>query len=430
MLCIKNGTMIDGLHPKQESMDVLIGNGVVIKIGRNLEAAGCRVIDAKGCWIMPGLIDAHCHLREPGFEYKEDIYSGTRSAAMGGFTQVACMPNTDPVLDNAPLIEFVRQKAQSEGAVKVHVIGAITKGLQGKELSEMGELKEAGATALSDDGKPVSNAGMMKRALEYAKAFDMLLISHCEDTSLSENGTMNEGYQSTILGLRGISRAAEEVMVSRDILLAEAVGAPIHIAHVSTKGSVDLVRKAKERGVRVTCETAPHYFSATDAWAAGYNSNAKVNPPLRTEEDVAAIIEGLKDGTIDIIATDHAPHHRDEKEVEFDLAANGISGFETAFALGVTNLVLPGHLTIEDLICKMAVQPAEILGIKGGTIAEGAPADIVIADPAADFTVTEDGLVSKGKNSLFIGCTLKGKIQHTLVDGKPVVFNGKINEEV
>ena len=429
MLCIKNATLLDGNHPRQERTDILIDNGIIRKTGRNLTAKGCRILHTNGCWVMPGFIDAHCHLREPGYEYKEDIASGTRSAAMGGFTQVACMPNTNPVLDNAPLVHFVRQKAESEGVGKVHVIGSITKGLLGKELSEMGELKEAGAVALSDDGKPVGNAGLMKRALEYAKAFGLLLISHCEDTSLSENGTMNEGYQSTILGLRGISRAAEEVMVARDILLAEAVGAPIHIAHVSTGGSVDLVRKAKERGVKVTCETAPHYFSATDAWVAGYNTNAKVNPPLRTEDDVDAVIAGLKDGTIDIIATDHAPHHRDDKEVEFDLAANGISGFETAFALGVTNLVLPGYLTIEELVRKMAVRPAEILGIKGGTIEKGAPADIVIADPSAAVEITAGTMVSKGKNSPFLGLPLKGKILYTIVDGKFVVSNGRLSEE-
>jgi len=421
MICIKNATLLDGIHPVQKKMDILIDGGTIYKIGRNLAPGGCRVLPANGCWVIPGLIDAHCHLREPGFEYKEDISSGTRSAAKGGFTQIACMPNTNPVLDNGPLVRFVRQKAEMEGAVKVQVIGSITKGLLGQELSEMGELKEAGVVALSDDGRAVGNADLMKRALEYAKTFHLLLISHCEDTSLSKNGVMNDGYQSTILGLRGISRAAEEVMVSRDIILAETVGAPLHIAHVSTRGSVELVRRAKIRGVKVTCETAPHYFSATDAWVTGYNTNAKVNPPLRTEEDVQAVIQGLRDGTIDIIATDHAPHHRDDKEVEFDLAANGISG--------VTRLVLPGYLTMEELVQKMTARPAEILGLQGGTIEKGKPADIVMADPSAAFQLTKDAMVSKGKNSPFLDIPLKGKIKYTIVNGKVIVANGILNGE-
>jgi len=424
MLCIRNATLIDGVNPKANNIDIIIENGMIKKIGKDLEYTGIQFIDASGFWVMPGLIDAHCHLREPGFEYKEDIASGSRSAAIGGFTQIACMPNTNPILDNAPLVNFVQQRAKADAVVKVHVIGAITKGSNGKELTEMGELKDAGVVALSDDGKPVESSNMMKKALEYAKSFKLLLISHCEEVSLSENGVMNEGYYSTVLGLRGISRAAEEIMVARDSILAEATMMPIHIAHVSTRGSIDIIRKAKERGVKITCETAPHYFSATDKWVIGYDTNTKVNPPLRTEDDLSAIIEGLQDGTIDIIATDHAPHHRDEKEVEYDLAANGISGFETAFALGITNLVHPGYLTIEELIQKMAVMPAKILGITGGIIREGAQADILIADPSREITITTDTIVSKGKNSPFIGHTLKGKVLYTIVQGKIVVNNG------
>ncbi len=426
MLCIKNALVFDGIHSGQDKTDVLVHEGRIIKIGLDLSSQADRVIDGVGLTLLPGLIDAHCHLREPGFEYKEDMESGTKSAAMGGFTQIACMANTNPTLDNAPLVKFVQQKAKEVGSVKVHVIGAITKGLEGKSLTEMGELKEAGVVALSDDGKSVENAQMMKQALEYAKAFDLLLISHCEEPSLSAGGAMNEGYYSTILGLQGISRAAEEIMTAQDILLAEAVKAPIHIAHVSTRGAVDLIRHAKRRGVKVTCETAPHYFSADDSWVQGYDTHTKVSPPLRTEDDILAIKEGLKDGTIDIIATDHAPHHRDEKNVEYDLAAKGISGFETAFSLGYTHLVKSGVLTMEDLIQKMAKRPAEILRIAGGTLEEGVPADFILVDTDTAYTVHAADFVSKGKNTPFDGQELWGKIVYTFVEGNMVVDKGKL----
>jgi dihydroorotase len=426
MILIKNAMVYDGMNPGKDNADILISDGRILKVGHNLSCNADRVIDAKGLIVMPGFVDAHCHLREPGYEYKEDIASGTRSAAMGGFTQVACMPNTLPVIDNAPLVYFIRRKAETEGVVKVHVIGAITKGLEGESLSEMGELRDAGVVALSDDGKPVENARMMKLAMEYAKAFGLLIISHCEDTSLSAGGAMNEGYYSTILGLRGISRAAEEIMAARDILLAETLQAPIHIAHASTRGTVELVRQAKKRGVKVTCETAPHYFSADDSWVEGYDTNTKVNPPLRTADDVEAIKEGLKDGTIDIIATDHAPHHIDEKDLEYDAAANGISGFETAFSLAYTNLVMGGILTMEELVAKMSVKPASILGLKGGIIKEGAVADLAIADLNQSYIVDAEKFVSKGKNTPFNGSSLTGRILYTLVDGNIVIDNGKV----
>lgn len=424
MLCISKVRLYDGVHPGQEGMDVLVDHGKIVKVGHDLTGEASAVVDGSKCCMLPGLIDAHCHLREPGFEYKEDIHSGTRSAARGGFTQVACMANTDPVIDCAPLVHFIHQKAREAGLVKVHVIGAITKGLEGKVLSEMGELREAGVVALSDDGKTVESAHLMKQALEYAKAFELLLISHCEEPSLSEGGAMNEGFHSTILGLRGISRAAEEIMTARDILLAEAVHGRIHIAHVSTRGSVELIRQAKKRGVHVTCETAPHYFAADDSWVIGYNPNTKVSPPLRTVDDCIAVKEGLKDGTIDIIATDHAPHHADEKHVEYDLAAKGFSGFETAFALSYTHLVRSGVLTLEALVHKMCTKPAEILRVPGGTLKVGEPADFILTELEQPYTIQASEFLSKGKNTPFDGCQVYGRILHTYIAGTKVYEGG------
>jgi len=426
MLCIKDGMVVDGISSAPYKADILIHDGKVIDIGANIGDAADEIIDAAGRWVLPGLVDAHCHLREPGFEYKEDIGSGTRSAAAGGFTSVACMANTNPVIDSAAMVNYVRAMARAKGVVKVYPIAAVTKGQQGQELTEMGELKEAGAVALSDDGRPIMDSRLMKLALQYAKGIGMLVISHCEDLSLVGDGVMNEGYMATVLGLKGITRAAEEVMVARDIILAEVLDAPVHIAHVSTRGSVELIRQAKGRGVKVTCETAPHYFSATDAWVDGYDTNAKVNPPLRTDDDVEAIKQGLRDGTIDIIATDHAPHSRDDKEVEYGLAANGISGFETAFSLAYTHLVETGILTIQELVQKMSKGPADILNIDAGTIEAGKPADIIVADLHRTYTVDVSKFYSKGKNSPFHGCTIKGKIIHTIVDGKIIMKNEKI----
>lgn len=425
MLCIKNGILINGIEETSKKKDILIDDGIIVKIEDNIDTSQVNdVIDINGKWMLPGFIDAHCHLREPGFEYKESIASGTRSAARGGFTSIAPMANTQPVVDNAALVQFIKTKAQMEGVVKVYPIGAITKGLMGEELTEMGELEEAGVVALSDDGLPVSNSNLMRMALEYAKNFNILLISHSEDKYLVNDGVMNEGFTSTILGLKGITRAAEEVMIARDLILAETTKSPIHIAHVSTTGSVELIRQAKIRGVMVTCETAPHYFSATDEFVIGYDTNAKVNPPLRAKKDVEAIKEGLRDGTIDIIATDHAPHHKDEKEVEFNLAANGISGFETAFSLCFTNLVDTGVLTIHELVNKISKKPGEIFKIKGGTLEIGKPADIAIVDLDTEYVVNVNDFSSSGKNNPFHGKTLKGKVLHTLVDGKIVVKNG------
>lgn len=425
LLCISNGNIINGKGGVFLGKDILIEKDRIVEIGTNLSKKVHRVIDATDMWVIPGLIDAHCHLREPGFEYKEDIVSGTRSAAAGGFTSVACMPNTEPAIDNAAMVQYIKLKSASEGKVRVYPIAAITQGRKGKHIAEMGEMKKAGAVALSDDGDPVSDANVMRLALEYAKQFGLLIISHCEDKSLVADGVMNEGYVSTILGLKGITRAAEEVMVARDVILSEITEAPIHIAHVSTAGAVDIIRHAKSRGIPVTCETAPHYFSATDEWVENYDTNAKVNPPLRTQRDVEAIKEGLRDGTIDIIATDHAPHHIDEKEVEFNLAANGISGFETAFSLSYTHLVDTGLLSLEELVAKLSTTPAQILGIPGGVLDIGLPADITIVDTKREYIVNRDKFYSKGKNTPFHGKKLKGKVIYTIVGGK-VVYDKEV----
>jgi len=427
-LIIKGGRLIDRKTSRNEICDILIDEGRIAKIGSGIDPSGCEVIDAGGMVVIPGLVDAHCHLRDPGFEYKEDIASGTRSAAAGGFTSVACMPNTNPVIDNQAVVSYIKDKAKNEGVVNVYPIGAISKGLKGEELAEIGELKLAGAVALSDDGYPVRSPSLMKKAMQYASMFDISIISHCEDLSLSQEGVMNEGYVSTALGLKGIPSAAEEIAVSRDLILSEYTGVPVHIAHVSTALSVELIRHAKRRGVKVTAETCPHYFTLTEEACEGFNTLAKVNPPLRTRKDVEAVTEGLKDGTIDIIATDHAPHHHDEKNVEFDLAANGIAGFETALPLAVTYLVHTGVLTMEDLIEKMCLNPARILGIDKGTIEEGKTADITILDLNEEFTVDVSKFKSKSKNSPFHGFNLKGKVYYTIVNGKAVVKEGILTE--
>lgn len=420
-ILIKNGHVLDIKTNRNGIFDVLVENGKIVEISEAIEFTSGSLIDASGKYVMPGLVDAHCHLRDPGFEYKEDIESGTRSAAMGGFTSIACMPNTYPVIDNQSVIRYIRTKAKQDGYVNVYPIGAITKGSKGEELSEIGELKFEGAVAISDDGKPVKSASVMKKAMQYAAMFDITVISHCEELDLAEDGVMNEGYQSTILGLKGIPSAAEEIMVSRDLILAEYTKTPIHIAHISTELSVDLVRNAKKRGVKVTAETCPHYFSITEDLCENFNTFAKVNPPLRTEKDRAAIIEGLKDGTIDIIATDHAPHHRDEKNVEFNIAANGLVGFETALSLAITYLVKPGHLTMEQLIEKMCVNPSTILGLNKGTLEIGKLADIIIVDTEEEYVVDISKFQSKSKNSPFDGFKLTGTVYYTLVSGEIVV---------
>jgi dihydroorotase len=424
-ILIKNGRVIDPANGIDGILDIYIENETIEEVGSNLDYSGADIeqIDASGKIVAPGLVDMHCHLREPGQEYKEDIETGTQSAAMGGFTSVACMPNTDPVVDNITVVEYIKSKAASSACVNVFPIGAITKGLKGEELAEIGKLKFAGVVGISDDGRPVRSPVLMRNALEYAKTFDTPVISHCEVAELAE-GSMNEGYVSTLLGLKGISRAAEEIMVARDIILAKYTGASLHIAHVSTKGSVELIRQAKKEGVNVTCETCPHYFSLTENAVMGYNTNAKMNPPLRTEADVEAIIEGLSDDTIDAIATDHAPHHEDEKNCEFDRALNGIVGFETALSLGIEYLVKTKKLTIERLINKMSYAPARILGINKGTLSEGKNADIVIIDENKQRIIDKNSFYSKSKNTPYHGYKLSGTVEYTIVGGKFAVREG------
>lgn len=419
-ILIKNARMIDYISDYDGITDIYIEDGIIKEIKAELEYFADEILNCTGLCVIPGMIDMHCHLREPGYEYKENIETGINSAAAGGFTSIACMPNTNPVIDNQVVASFIKEKAKAIDKVNVYPIGCITKGQNGQELAEIAEMKVAGIVAISDDGKPVSNPLVMKRALQYAKMFDLPVISHCEDKELADEGVMNEGYTSTMLGLKGIPREAEEVMVARDIILAENNDCHVHIAHVSTKGSVEIIRNAKKRNVKVTAETCPHYFSITDEAALGFNTNAKVNPPLRTKEDIEAVKKGLADGTIDVIATDHAPHHSDEKNVEFNIAVCGISGFETALSLCVTNLLKTETLTYKQFVEKICYNPARILGINRGFIAVDSPADLTIFAPNDEIIVDSEKFKSKGKNTPFNGFKLKGKVYYTIVNGKIV----------
>lgn len=419
-ILIKGGHLIDPVQGLDGAFDVLIeGRKIkaVLKKGHKQKLTGVKVIDASGMYVLPGLVDMHTHLREPGFEHKETIRTGTMAAVRGGFTSLCAMPNTSPVNDNAGITEFILQKAQKDGACAVFPVGAITKGQRGEELAEMGMMKAAGCVAFTDDGRPVMSSLLMRRALEYAKAFDAVIISHAEDLNLSEGGVMNEGLLSQSMGLRGVPRAAEDTMVFRDIALTELTGGRLHITHVSTEGSVRLIRDAKKRGVRVTADTCPHYFTLTEDAVRGYNTNAKVNPPLRGEKDIIAIKEGLMDGAIDVIATDHAPHGMSEKAREFDLAPPGISGLETALSLSL-GLVKEGILSLKDVAAKMAANPARLLSLKKGSLSDGLDADIVIIDLKKHFNVDAKAFASKGKNTPFDGWQLEGAPVVTVSMGK------------
>lgn len=425
-LLIKGGNIVDPVSESLEQKDILVVDGKIAGRGANLSGNGSEVIDASGKLVAPGLIDMHVHLREPGYEAKETICTGTRAAAMGGYTSIACMPNTKPVIDNAALISYVKKTSMETGLVNVYPIGAVTRGSRGEELAEMGDMKEAGAVGFSDDGLPVMNAGLMRRAMQYARMLGMTIISHSEDKNLAAGGSMHEGAVSTMLGLKGIPALAEEVMVARDILLAEETGCRLHIAHVSTAGSVHLVRQAKARGVKVTCEVTPHHFTLTDEAVMGYDTSTKVNPPLRASDDVAAVKEGLADGAIDVIATDHAPHTVEEKDVEYDNAPFGIVGLETAVGLVWNELVATGVLTPLQAVVKMSLNPAKVLGIPKGTLETGADADIVVIDPSLSWTVDAGRFESKGRNTPFNGMLLKGRVCATVVGGRVVMNNGKI----
>ena len=420
---IRGGAVVFPEKRISDKFDIIIEKGKISKIIPPGKFSGhegrVKILNASDKLVIPGLVDIHVHLREPGHEYKETIASGARAAVCGGITALACMPNTMPPNDCRSITEFILEQAERAGMARIYPIAAITMGQQGEILAEFGDLKSAGAVGVSDDGFPVSNSEVMRRAMEYAHYHGLLCISHCEDLRLSEGGAMHEGAVSTRIGLPGIPAACEEIMIHREIALARLTRCPVHIAHVSTKGSVKLIENAKNDGLPVTAETAPHYFTLDHNVVIGYDTNAKVNPPLRTPEDVQAIKEGLSKGIIDVIATDHAPHSPLEKEVEFDKASFGISGLDTALPL-ILQLASDGFMTLPEVIAKMTCNAASVLGVKGGTIEEGADADISIVDPEEEFVVRAEDFVSKSSNSPFIGEKLRGKNIATLIGGKVV----------
>ena len=423
LLLIKNATIVNVDQMAKEPQDILVEKGVIKKIAASIKEDKAKVIDAKGKLVLPGLIDIHVHFREPGEEHKETIASGMAAAAKGGFTTVMCMPNTIPVIDNRSIAEMVVNESKRIGQINVIPIGAITKGQNGQELTDMFELKEAGCGALSDDGKCVSNSHLMRLAMEYAKMVGILLIQHCEDHMLSCGSVMNEGVTSTLLGVKGDPGVSESVMVARDIELANYLDARVHFAHMSLKRSIELIRAAKAQGIKVTAEATPHHFTLTEEELKSFNTSAKVNPPLRTRGDVEAVKAALKDGTIDCIATDHAPHAWEDKEKDLDHAPCGIIGLETAVGLVATELVGAKVLSWLQVAERMSAAPARVMGLEGkGVIKEGADGDLTVIDPEAEWTVREEDFVSKSQNSPFIGRKLKGRVVATVCAGK-VVFS-------
>lgn len=414
-LLVKNGVAV--LPQGEVKTDLLIENGKIAEISPDI-AADCQVIDASGKYVLPGIIDMHVHLREPGGEGKEDILSGSRAAVKGGVTQVCCMPNTDPVCDNAVVATYIKARQKEVNLCKIRPIGAITKGEQGETLADIGKMKSAGVVALSDDGRSVKNSYIMRLAMEYANGFGLKCLCHCEDADLVDGGVVNEGFNSTLTGLKGSLRAAEDIMIAREIALSESLDIPVHICHVSTYSGVELIRSAKRRGVKVTAETCPHYFILTDDIITSYDTNTKVNPPIRERRDVEEIRKGLADGTIDCIVTDHAPHSAKDKQVEYSLAAFGISGIETSFSLSYTYLVKTGILTLPQLVKKMSSAPARILGFEEGRLEQGAPADITIVNLDGEYVIDNSKFVSKGKNTPFNGFKVNGIVEYTVVDGE------------
>ena len=415
-MIIKNGNVV--LETGVAKKDLLIENGKIVKIEDSIEVGANEVVDANGLYVFPGLIDMHVHLREPGFEHKEDIESGSKAAVKGGFTQICCMPNTDPVADNKVVVSYIKKSGEEVGLCKVRPIGAITKGLKGEFMADVGEMKKVGAVAISDDGKTVKNSRLMRLAMEYASGFDIKCLCHCEDAELVDGGVVHEGFNSTVAGLKGIQRAAEDIIIAREIALAESLDVPVHICHVSTYSGVRLIRDAKRAGVKVTAETCPHYFSLTDDVIRDFNTFTKVNPPIREDVDRDAIIAGLKDGTLDCIVTDHAPHHADDKNVEYNLASFGISGLETSFALAITNLYKTGVLSLNEIAERMSGAPAKILNLEGGKIVKGGVADLMIANLDEEWVVDGEKFLSKGKNTPFNGAKLCGVVKYTLVNGE------------
>ncbi|MBI2083028.1 MAG: dihydroorotase [Deltaproteobacteria bacterium] len=424
-LLIKNGYLIDPLNRKKGNYDLFINGDRIIEIARTLRHQADQVIDAKGMVVCPGFIDLHTHLREPGFEYKETIRTGTEAAAAGGFTTIVCMANTQPVNDNAVITEFIREKARSEGIVNVLPVGSISRGLKGEALSDIGQMAEAGIIGISDDGKTVMNSALMRKALQYARGFELLVISHCEDENLSGESSINEGLVATELGLPGSPNAAEELMIARDIALAELTKARLHIAHLTTRVGLELVAAAKKRGVRVTCEATPHHLTLTDEDVRGYRRSCKVRPPLRTDEDRRALLKGIQEGIVDAIATDHAPHATFEKEIEFVNASNGIIGLETALPV-MLGFVQKKQLTLDKLLHLLTAGPAAVLGLKAkGHLGEGrADADLVLFDPEETVVIDASKFRSKSRNCPFDGWKLKGKVHQTIVGGKVVYDKG------
>jgi dihydroorotase len=415
---IANVTIVDPVERKSFAGWIAVASGRIAGV----DAGGPPsdrgpVFDGEGLHLSPGFIDIHTHLREPGFEYKEDIYTGTMAAAAGGFTSVACMPNTEPAIDEKSVVEYIARKARVAGFARVYPVAAATVGRKGEALCEYSRLKSAGAVAVSDDGAPVSTAQMMRRVLEYASHVGLPVIEHCEDVSATANGVMNEGFYSTKLGLPGIPHYGEEICLARDLILLGAIPARLHVAHVSTKGSVALIREAKRRGLSVTAETAPHYISLDESELESYDTSFRINPPLRGAEDRDALITGLMDGTIDCIATDHAPHAPEEKEVEFEYAPPGAIGLETAMPVIVTHLVKTGRMTLPEALALITCRPARVLGIPGGTLEQGTPADLALFDPEAAWEVAEGDFHSKSKNSPYIGRTLHGRVKYTIIEG-------------
>ncbi|MGB3241951.1 MAG: dihydroorotase [Candidatus Omnitrophota bacterium] len=423
-ILIKNGRIIDPSQDMDKKGDILVEKGKIAKVGGTITAAGATVIDAKGKIVAPGLVDMHAHLREPGGEDRETVETGLGAAVKGGFTTVCAMPNTDPPCDSQAQVKFLIERARQAKKANLLPVGTITKRREGEQMTEMAELKEAGCLSVSDDGSSVDDAVLMRRSLEYASMVGLLVISHCEDKSLSEGGVMHEGYWSTALGLAPIPAEAESVMMERDVRLAELAGARLHIAHVSTAASVEVIRQAKKRGAKITAEVTPHHLALKDEDLRTYDTNMKVNPPLRSEEDVKALKKGLKDGTIEVIATDHAPHLENEKEKEFDYAPFGMIGLETGLSVSVMSLLDEGHLAWPELIRKMSTNPCEILGCEGGTLREGAAADITIIDPDKEWVYEKDKIISRSTNSPFIGRNMKAAVTDVLVGGQVVVKDG------
>ena len=417
-LLIRGGRVIDPSQAIDAIRDVLVVDGVVTEVGEEIDPPeGAREIDAGGLVVTPGLIDVHVHLREPGGEHRETIATGARAAAAGGFTAVCAMPNTDPVVDDPAGVGFVLAQGAAAGAARVYPMGAISVGQEGKQLAAIGEMFESGAVGITDDGNPVMDSGLMRRALDYVQAFDIPVADHPEDLGLSGAGVMNEGLVATRLGLHGKPNASEDVHIVRDLLLADLTGGHIHLQHVSTAYGVDAIRRAKTRGVRVTAEATPHHLILTDERVAGFDTDAKMNPPLRSSVDREAVREGLADGTLDVLVTDHAPHHYDEKEQAFADAPDGIIGLETALGLGLTHLVAEGLIDLSTLIQRMSVGPAEAFGLPGGTLAPGSPGDVTIIDPEEAWTVDREGFLSKSRNMPFHGWDLNGRARYTIVGG-------------